>query len=112
YFEDNPLARMEVTNPSFSISEQGEIGISASLNNRQGINQEYVVIVQILDENGIAQYIEWERGSLASGGNGEFSMTWKPDRRGTYIAEIFVLTEMESPDLLSKAVSAEMHAPR
>jgi hypothetical protein len=104
YFEDNPLARLAVTSASFSISAEAEVELAATLNNMQGVNQDYFVVVQVLNENGIAQYIEWEKGSLASGGKGQISMIWKPEARGTYEVQVFVWDNADNPSALSNAI--------
>ncbi len=109
YLEENPLARMEVASPSFSISDQtGEVTVTTTINNMQRINQEYVIVTQIVDENNVAQYIDWHAGSAASGQSGAVSINWKPLEKGSHSLMILVLTELDRPVILSKAVMTDV----
>ncbi|MGI0016351.1 MAG: hypothetical protein ACREBU_23265, partial [Nitrososphaera sp.] len=76
--------------------------------NMQRMNQEYLAVVQIVDENNVAYYIDWEKGSAASAQDSSVSIKWKPTVNGSYRVIIFVLTDLENPVLLSKNAVADI----
>ena len=109
YFEENPLARMEIGTPSFVVSEQtGEVTISTTVKNMQRMDQEYVAVVQIVDANNIAYYIDWATGSAASAQDSAASINWKPMEKGSYSIMIFICTDLDNPILLSTKVLADI----
>ncbi|MGI0034679.1 MAG: chitobiase/beta-hexosaminidase C-terminal domain-containing protein, partial [Nitrososphaera sp.] len=76
---------LEIETPSITVSgETGEVTISSTIKNMQRMNQEYLAVVQIVDENNVAYYIDWEKGSAASAQDSSMSIKWKPTVNGSY----------------------------
>lgn len=98
----NPPGKAEISNVTFAVSDGTDVvSLFATLSNMERNTQNYVVIVQIVDENEIVQHIEWQSGTLASNTKENFSMSWETSEKRTYTVKIFLWTEMVSPFSLS-----------
>lgn len=76
YFDEFPLARIQVTNTAFldtagagisQASVDQTISIASTFTNQQPVPQKYTFIVMIVDQNGYAIDISWQEGTAASG---------------------------------------------
>jgi hypothetical protein len=97
-----------ISTPLFSTSRGGHLTLAGELMNEQLHNQDYVMIVQLVDNLGIVQHLDWRVGSVASNQGLPFHMSWNEIEEGTYTAEIFLLTDLENPWLLSDTVRTEV----
>lgn len=117
FFETNPLQKIVLPSVSildskgsqFSQVQTGEVvQISTVIENRQKDAQEYVVIVQIVDENNMAQAILLSPGVIESGQRSTATLDWTPDAAGRYSLAIFVCDKLDvshSTFLLSQKVN-------
>lgn len=117
FFETNPLQKIVLPSVSildskgsqFSQAQTGEVvQISTVIENRQKDAQEYVVIVQIVDENNMAQAILLSPGVIESGQRSTATLDWTPDAAGRYSLAIFVCDKLDvshSTFLLSQKVN-------
>jgi hypothetical protein len=93
--------QLVASDPSFVFSE-GISALSVNLNNKLQNDQDYAIIVQVLDQNNIVQHIEWQERSIAASGEENVSMSWDFMEEGIYVIKVFVWTEMQNPSLLSQ----------
>ncbi len=100
----NSITRLAVMTPSLLVSGTGQATLSVPLSNIQAIDQNYVLLVQIVDETNIAQRIDWQAGSLAGNQESIVSISWNDMEKGQYRALILLLTDMENPYLLSEPI--------
>ena len=105
YFDSNPLSKVIISDRSSvdgNLSGQ-PISIPVNITNTQRANQQYAVIVQILDADGIARYISLQSGVLAKGQSNQVYVGWTPEKEGNYTIEIFVLDKIDDiPSILSR----------
>jgi len=106
--EDNMMLRIMPTRPSFSLADAGTVTLTIDLNNERSVEQEYVLLVQFVDQNNVAQYIDWRHGSLAGTSNVAVSISWDDMEKGQYRAQVLVLTDLDSPYLLSEALYSDL----
>ncbi|HEX7032265.1 MAG TPA: Ig-like domain-containing protein, partial [Nitrososphaera sp.] len=107
HFQENPLDRIVVCNPSFldqfgiGISQTGidqQVSITGTLSNRQQIAQDYAFIVQITGKDGGAVvFIGWQNGNIESGNTADISLSWTPEEAGDYMVRIFVWDKLQPP---------------
>jgi hypothetical protein len=109
YFVMNPLGRIITDDPSNVVDNaKGEqISILMTIKNVQRANQQYTLLVQILDEDRVVRYISSQVGSLSRGQSTDFSSEWVPEEQGNYTVQIFVWDSMENPSPLSTVVVKE-----
>jgi hypothetical protein len=116
YFEVNPLARVSIAQTAFlTVSGQQEsefaagetVQISSTIRNHQRDSQSYVFIVQILDEEGVAQSISWSAGMLERAQSHSLGHSWLAEEAGNYQVRIYVWNGLDAPEALS-AVSARV----
>lgn len=96
-------SNIHVEIPKFAITEDGQLAISASLRNSNTALQKYVLIVQLVDQQGIVQHLDYEENSLQPGQDTTISRSWSQMEHGEYKVQIFLLTDLENPWLLSQA---------
>ena len=97
---------VQVRSPEFTVSS-GTVSMSAKLKNMYLGSQEYVMIVQIVDEQGIAQHIDWHTGTLDRSQETDIGMNWQDLADGTYRVKVIVLTDLDEPWFLSEPVSEQ-----
>jgi hypothetical protein len=110
YFALFPLAKIQVTGTAFvnaagnTISQARagqQINIASTFTNQQQVPQDYVFIILIQDENGIATDIRWQEGTAASGQTVNLSSSWMPEYAGVYTVKILVWNSLDKPLPLS-----------
>jgi hypothetical protein len=101
---ENSVTRLDIAAQSFSLSESNKVRISANLRNTFSSEQDYVMIVQVVDDLGIVQHIDWHSGSLKKNQNVDVYMQWHSANKGSYRAHLILVTDFESPWLLSPPV--------
>jgi hypothetical protein len=115
YFQSKPLNRIMITDdslPSHAILKASvgkEVPISTIMKNTQRTDQEYVFIVQIIDQDGVIRHINWHTGFIARGQSTNVSEVWTPDREGNYTTQIFIWDETEEfPFALSSVATVKI----
>jgi hypothetical protein len=73
-----------------------------TIKNTQRTVQQYTVIVQVIDENGVARYVDWQSGSLARGQSVDISSNWTPEDGGRYTVQVFIWDKIDKPLAISK----------
>ena len=92
--------QLDITQPEISIS-QSEVLISTELSNPATANQDFVMIVQVQDTQGIVQQIRWQVGFLPASKADLISMSLNSLNAGDYTIKVIVVNNMEDPWLLS-----------
>ena len=114
YFEKNPLSRIIITNDHSNVIENGSTGerlsIPLTIRNLQRADQQYSVLIQILDEENIARYIGWQEGSLTRAQSTDISFTWQSVQEGHFKVQIFVWNNLDHSSPLSQASVLEIAA--
>lgn len=111
YFDHNPGNRIvmeRVGSMAIDAATGEDTLITATIKNVQRFDQTFAYVVQLVDERGVAQHIDWQRGSLSKGEYLEVSTSWVPEEKGSYSALIFVWSNMDDPMLLSDSVYREI----
>lgn len=79
----------------------GNIGknleISTIVVNDEQVSQSFILLVQILDQERTAKSMLLTLGSLQGGESIERSVSWLPEEKGSYTAEIFVWSSFDGP---------------
>ena len=112
YFIDRPVEKLElqkyhITDPEgnrlMSIKEGEEVEINYSLRNIQQKEQTYVMIAQIIDQDGVTIDMGWYIDTIQSGEYADWYGSWVPDAQGMCIIKIMIWDGIgESPAPLSE----------
>jgi hypothetical protein len=98
YIESADLLDVRGNNITAAGAEVGEnVAISTTLVNDEQEPQPFMLMVQILDEEGVAKALLFTFGSLQAEESIERSASWLPDEAGSYTAEIFVWNSLNDP---------------
>ncbi len=73
-----------------NVNVNQQIQISADITNNQPKSQNFVYLVQIIDEKGLVVSVGWISGQLTPDQKLNPSLSWTPNDSGEFIAEIFV----------------------
>jgi hypothetical protein len=106
--EDSLMLRVRAAEPSFSLSNNGQVEVTVELENVYSHVQEYVVLVQVVDHKNIVQSIDLLTGSLEAGKGSTLSMHWKDLSRGQYKVQVVILSELEDPYFLSRVIHSRL----
>ena len=85
-----------------------QVQITAKITNTQEINQDFVYIVQIKDENDIVVKLGWISGSLTKYQSFSPSLSWTPKESGVYSIEIFVWDSLLHQEALTEYSTLEI----
>jgi hypothetical protein len=103
------ITSVRVANPSFSLVS-GQATLTANLTSSLPSSQEYFILIQLVDAENIAQYINWQVGSLNPKGVASSSFSWSVMEEGEYTIQIVVLTDMQNPQFLAEPISFKFTA--
>jgi hypothetical protein len=86
----------------------GKVTLSANVQNMRGVATDYVLVVQILDEDNVVEQIDWQQGSLPATATDAISISL--DRSVGYIdtVKVFLWTQLQNPSLLAESVQTRM----
>ncbi len=81
--------------PKKSFQENNQIQIVGSIKNEQIINQKFVLLIQIKDNNESVESISWMSGELSGNQILDVSQSWLPQNSGIFSIETFVWNSIE-----------------
>ncbi|TBR08872.1 MAG: hypothetical protein EPO62_05780 [Candidatus Nitrosotenuis sp.] len=84
-----------------NINTNQQVQISADITNKQDKNQEFVCIVQVLDQNNVPVKLAWIQASLQPQQTFSSAISWVTDKPGTYTAQIFLWDSIKNADALA-----------
>ena len=84
-----------------NINTNQQVQISADVTNKQDKNQDFVYIVQILDQNNVPVQLTWIKASFKSQQTFSPALSWVTDKPGTYTAQIFFWDSIQNADALA-----------
>ncbi len=86
-----------------------QITISTAFRNWQQVVQDYAVIIQIENSQGITRDIDWTTGNLEAGETASASKSWTPEEEDTYTVKIFVWDSVDqAPTPLTDVTSKRL----
>lgn len=91
---------------ALNINTNQQVQISADITNRQGQTQDFVYIVQVLDQNSVPVQLSWIKASFKAQQTFSPALSWVTDRPGTYTAQIFLWDSIQNANAL--AVKSEI----
>ncbi|MEM4378957.1 MAG: hypothetical protein QXX85_08260 [Candidatus Nitrosotenuis sp.] len=110
--------RAEIKNPrlvntfgepiSQNINVNQQIQVSADVTNKQAHAQNFVYIVQILDDNQVTRKLSWFSASLNSQQTLSPAISWSTDIPGVYTAEIYVWDSIKDASALSPKIEIKI----
>lgn len=86
---------------SQNINVNQQVQVSADITNKQDKNQDFVYIVQILDQNNVPVQLTWIKASFKSQQVFSPALSWVTDKPGTYTAQIFLWDSIQNADALA-----------
>lgn len=88
-----------------NVTKQSMVMISTVVsNNNNNKTQPFVVVIEVMDNQQVTDYIQLQKGTLPPAGEAEIGISWVPDHLGTYQVRSFVLDGIIQPEPLSSPV--------
>lgn len=84
-----------------NINTNQQVQISADITNKQGQNQDFVYIVQVLDQNNVPVQLSWIKASFKAQQTFSPALSWVTNRPGTYTAQIFLWDNIQNANALA-----------
>lgn len=75
--------------------------LSATIKNNSSEVQPFVTIMEIRDQDGITQYLQFQLGELDSNETSNVAISWIPTRVGEFEFRSFVISDLIQPEVLS-----------
>ncbi len=86
---------------SQNINAYQQVQVYADVTNKQSTPQNFVYIVQILNEDGVTLKLTWISATLNPQQTLSPAISWSTDRLGTYTAEIYVWDSIKDASALT-----------
>jgi hypothetical protein len=93
-------------NPLKSFQANKRIQIVGSIKNEQLLDQKFIYLIQIKDQNDSVVSLSWMSGELSGTQNLSVSQSWLPKNSGTFLIESFVWNSLEDQIALSQSISS------
>jgi hypothetical protein len=106
--KDDSPTRVHLADPILTMTGTNQLTLSTDLAVEQQITQEYVFLVQVVDDRNVAQYIEWQKGTLSGSQALPVSVSWTAMEKGRYTVTVVVISDMENPVMLSEATYKDL----
>lgn len=74
--------------------------IATNIYSESAVDQNFVYIVQVVDEDGTAVLLEWFGGEIARDQRLNIAVSWTPSSPGTYTAEVFLWDSLHDQNAL------------
>lgn len=87
-----------------NVSTGQQVMIQTKMTSNIASSEEVAYISQVKDADGITVSISWITGTISPGQSLELAISWLPDEPGRYNAEVFVWSDIISPEPLSNEV--------
>lgn len=82
-----------------------QVEVTASVENKQNYEQNFVYLVQVINNEGRIIKLSWLEGKLNPYQTMVIGQQWIPEKTGTYIVETYVWNSLKSPIALSPKIS-------
>jgi hypothetical protein len=83
-----------------------QVEVTASVENKQNYEQNFVYIVQIINSEGRIIKLSWLEGKLNPYQTMVIGKQWIPEKTGNYLVETYVWNSLKSPIALSPKISS------
>jgi hypothetical protein len=105
---EDPSFRMDVSLPDFEFSDYSKIILSTNIRNISMQDQNYVIVIQVVDEGMVVQHVDWRLATLEANNSLPISMVWNATDPGVYTVQLFLLTDLDNPWLLAEPLSSRL----
>lgn len=112
------VQRAEIKNPrlvnsfgepvSQNINTNQQVQVHAEITNRQDIQQDFVYIVQILNEDKVTLKLTWFIARLNPQQTLSPAISWSTDEPGTYTAKIYVWDSIKDASALTSSTELKI----
>lgn len=76
-----------------------KISLKLTLNSNE--SQGYVTLLDLRDKDGFSLSLQWQSGNVIATVPSAVGFSWTPEESGEFLARTFVLSSLESPEILS-----------
>ncbi len=92
-----------------NVNVDQQIQISADVTNNQEKSQNFVYLVQIKDEADFVISVGWISGQLTPNQKLSPSLSWTPEKNGTFTAEIYVWEGLKNHHALTEYITLQIN---
>jgi hypothetical protein len=101
----NNILKNRIGTPVIEPKIGQQVEITADVQNKQNYEQEFVYLVQILDENKVVTKLSWLEGKLQPYQKLQVGKLWLPEEVGVYLVETYVWKSLKYPVAISEQIS-------
>ncbi|HKU49574.1 MAG TPA: hypothetical protein VJP79_06465 [Nitrososphaera sp.] len=101
-----PIARYANGTEVVNISADQQIILTTQIVNSKFAPQEFVVLIEVIDNYNITQLVSWHTEKLELGKKAEIGSSWMPQSPGSYTIRTFAVDKLDNPTVLSRMQEA------
>jgi hypothetical protein len=90
------------------ISAGQQVVLTTNVVNNNAGSQPFVALIEVRDSSGITVYLAWQTGLLPANGQAQVGLSWTAENPGDYTVRTFVISDLASPDVLSKIAETDI----
>lgn len=90
-------------------NKDDQIQIVGDIQNQLDFGQEFVFLIQILDDKGSVVSLSWIKGELLAIQDLQVSQSWVPKNSGSYTIETFIWDSLQSPIPMTSPISVSLY---
>lgn len=104
----SPTVQSSTGQPLSEVTVGQQVVLTTTIVNNVEENTPFVGLVEVRDSNDVTTYLAWQTGELSPNGRANIGLSWTPDFSGVYTVRTFVITDLDSPDILSGVVESDV----
>jgi hypothetical protein len=89
-----------------------QVTIMTTLSSNSQEDIDFVGLLEIRDPHGVTVFLAWQSGTIKSEGNKTIGASWVVPQLSDYQSRVFVVTDFESPQVLSNVVTFNIYEAR
>jgi len=103
-----PVLRDVTGNALDEVSAGQQVVLTTAIENNNDSEVPFVAILEVRDSSGFTVFLAWQTGTLNPGGNADVGLSWTPEFSGEYLARTFVISNLQTPAVLSPVETSEI----
>lgn len=96
------------TDKGKTVHTNSPVILSADVSNNNAKTQPFILITEVRNEEEFTVSLELQRATLDPNGQAKIEVSWTPQEGGTFYVQAFVVSSLDSPEVLSEVVTKSL----
>jgi hypothetical protein len=90
------------------VSRGQQVILATDVINNEASATPFVALIEVRDDTNVTVFLAWQTGTLQANARTNVGLSWTPEISGDYTVRTFVISDLESPDILSEVSTTEI----